>query len=71
MPMDVEGLEQANLYRQRVAEMAIRCGVAEKLVEITERGAGHLTLAGEEVLAALAKVGVTLTDEQRKIAVQA
>lgn len=45
--------------------------MAEKLVEITERGAEHLTLAGEEMLAALAKVGVTLTDEQRRIAVQA
>jgi hypothetical protein len=70
-PADVEALEAANLNRQRIAEMAIRGGVAEKLVDITQRMAEQLALAAEEMLAALVKAGVSLTNEQRTIAAQA
>jgi len=49
-PEDVRALEDANLNRQRVAEMAVRSGVAERLVHVTERMAEQLSLVFEEAL---------------------
>jgi hypothetical protein len=66
--MQIEGYRRAVADLSRVSKNAIDAGVVETLVQITERMAEQLSLAAEEMLAALASAGVTLTTEQRTIA---
>jgi hypothetical protein len=70
-PTQVEGYRMAVTDLARITKLAYDAGVADRLVEITERMAEQLSLAAEEMLAALASAGVTLTIEQRTIAARA
>jgi hypothetical protein len=49
---------------------AVKAGVAERLVRITERTAERLTAAAEDMLAALVASGLELSPEMRALAVR-
>jgi hypothetical protein len=70
-PTQIEGYRMALNDLARITKLANDAGVADRLAQIDERFAQQLTLAAEEMLAALAKIGVTLTNEQRTVAAAA
>jgi hypothetical protein len=64
--MEAGALDDLN----RWSHGAVKAGVAERLVRITERTAERLTAAAEDMLAALVASGLELSGEQRALAVR-
>lgn len=64
--MEAGALDDLN----RWSHGAVKAGVAERLVRITERTAERLTAAAEDMLAALVASGLELSQDQRALAVR-
>lgn len=62
---DERALEEAVMLSQRVTDMALRAGIAERLVNIAERAGEQIALIGEAGLRALVAAGVVLDEAQR------
>jgi hypothetical protein len=62
---DVEELDRALLTSQRLTDVALRAGVAERLVKVAERAADQIVLVCEAGIAALIESGAALTQQQR------
>jgi len=62
---DVEELDRALLTSQRLTDVALRAGVAERLVKVAERYGEQIAAVCEAGLAALVQAGVQLTAQQR------
>jgi hypothetical protein len=68
---DIGALEAAVVMSQRVVDMALRAGVAERLVDAAERVGEQIALVCEEGLAALTSAGVQLSNTHRVVYAEA